>query len=854
MDKMLDIVFNLGMLASLSILSGFIGADGERRGRKLLMQGALYGTASILGMLHPLVLAPGLIFDGRSVMLSVCGFFFGPVAAALAACMALVLRIHQGGPGAVMGVSVIVSSALVGALFHRMHYGKTGRASARLLYLMGLLVHAAMVLLMLTLPEDQAMKTIRLLALPVMVAYPLTTLFIGRILSEFDAHRRMGESLKLSESNLRRSNEELAANLNKLMKREKELRFTNAVLRTQQETSLDGILVVDGEGGVISFNRRFTELWGIPADVAASGDEKKLLKRAMERLLHPAEFLSKVNFLYQHPHEKSRDEIELIGGTVFDRYSAPMLGTAGEYYGRIWYFRDITGSKRAEEEVRKHREHLEELVRERTNELEAAKETAERANMAKSAFLANMSHEIRTPLNAILGFGTILERDLTLSETQAEQVRTINRSGRHLLKLINDILDMSRIEAGRLALHNAPFCLQDLLDDLEAMFRVRAEEKGLSLSLERDANLPCNVVGDEAKLRQVLVNMTGNAVKFTKQGSVTLRVRMEAPAETGPRLVLEVEDTGPGIPPEELTHIFDAFRQSEAGREAGGTGLGLSISKRLVDLMGGELAVRSTLGAGSCFTASIPVEPSAETSSQPKTPPRRIAGVERNEAEGPLLIVDDVKENRDILKALLAPLGFALREAENGREALRIFEEERPCAVLMDMRMPVMDGYEATRRIKASEGGSSVPVIAITASAFEDDVQNVLKSGADICIRKPLSPEDVYEALGKLLDIRFHYADEPRTAETRHEAFLSREALAALPGETIAAMRTALQDGDIDELESLIEGIRRFDGDLAESLLQLARQYDYSAFGDFIAHGGRESHGHSSEHHRRGSE
>ena len=854
MDKMLDIVFNLGMLASMSILSGFIGADGERRGRKLLMQGALYGTASILGMLHPLVLAPGLIFDGRSVMLSVCGFFFGPVAAALAACMALVLRIHQGGPGAVMGVLVIVSSALVGALFHRMHYGKTGRASARLLYLMGLLVHAAMVLLMLTLPEDQAMKTIRLLALPVMVAYPLTTLFIGRILSEFDAHRRMGESLKRSESNLRRSNEELAANLNKLMKREKELRFTNAVLRTQQETSLDGILVVDGEGGVISFNRRFTELWGIPADVAASGDEKKLLKRAMERLLHPAEFLSKVNFLYQHPHEKSRDEIELIGGTVFDRYSAPMLGTAGEYYGRIWYFRDITGSKRAEEEVRKHREHLEELVRERTNELEAAKETAERANMAKSAFLANMSHEIRTPLNAILGFGTILERDLTLSETQAEQVRTINRSGRHLLKLINDILDMSRIEAGRLALHNAPFCLQDLLDDLEAMFRVRAEEKGLSLSLERDANLPCNVVGDEAKLRQVLVNMTGNAVKFTKQGSVTLRVRMEAPAETGPRLVLEVEDTGPGIPPEELTHIFDAFRQSEAGREAGGTGLGLSISKRLVDLMGGELAVRSTLGAGSCFTASIPVEPSAETSSQPKTPPRRIAGVERNEAEGPLLIVDDVKENRDILKALLAPLGFALREAENGREALRIFEEERPCAVLMDMRMPVMDGYEATRRIKASEGGSSVPVIAITASAFEDDVQNVLKSGADICIRKPLSPEDVYEALGKLLDIRFHYADEPRTAETRHEAFLSREALAALPGETIAAMRTALQDGDIDELESLIEGIRRFDGDLAESLLQLARQYDYSAFGDFIAHGGRESHGHSSEHHRRGSE
>ena len=841
MEKILDIVFNLGMLASLSILSGFIGADGERRARKLLMQGALYGTASLLGMLHPLVLAPGVIFDGRSVMLSVCGFFFGPAAAALAASMALVLRVHQGGSGAVMGVSVIVSSALIGALFHRMHYSRSRRASARLLYLMGLLVHAAMVLLMLTLPEDQSMKSIRLLALPVMIAYPLTTLFIGRILSEFDAHRRMGESLKLSESNLRRSNEELAANLNKLMKREKELRFANAVLLTQQETSLDGILVVDGEGEIVSFNRRFTELWDIPDDIAASRDEKKVLKRATERLLHPAEFLSKVNFLYQHPHEKSRDEIELTGGTVFDRYSAPMLGLAGEYYGRIWYFRDITESKRAEEEVRKHREHLEELVRERTNELEAAKEAAERANMAKSAFLANMSHEIRTPLNAILGFGTILERDLSLSETQADQVRTINRSGRHLLKLINDILDMSRIEAGRLALHNVPFCLQDLLDDLEAMFRVRAEEKGLSLSLERDAKLPGNVVGDEAKLRQVLVNMTGNAVKFTKQGGVTLRARIEAAAEAGPRLVLEVEDTGPGIPPEELEHIFDAFRQSEAGREAGGTGLGLSISKRLVDLMGGELAVRSTLGEGSCFTASVPVEPSEETLSQPKTPPRRVAGVERNEAEGPLLIVDDVKENRDILKALLAPLGFALREAENGREALRLFEEERPCAVLMDMRMPVMDGYEATKRIKASEGGSSVPVIAVTASAFEDDVQNVLKNGADICIRKPLSPEDVYEALGKLLGIRFLYADEPRTADTEQEPPPSMEALAALPEELIKAMRRAVEDGDIDELHTLVDRVREMNREVAEGLQKLVRQYDYAALSSLLSDGDRES-------------
>ena len=835
MEKMLDIVFNLGMLASLSILSGFIGGDEEPPARKLILQGVLYGTASILGMLHPLVLAPGLIFDGRSVMLSICGFFFGPASAAVAAAMALVLRVHQGGSGAIMGVSVIVSSALIGSLFHRAYHSTPRRASARSLYVMGLTVHAAMVLLMFTLPQEQALKTIRLLALPVMIAYPLTTLFIGRILSEFDAHRRMAGSLKLSESNLRRSNEELAANLNKLMKREKELRFANAVLQTQQETSLDGILVVDGEGGIISFNRRFTELWNIPAGVAASGDEKKTLSIATERLLRPEEFLAKIRYLYRHPDEKSRDEIELKNGTVFDRYSAPMLGSAGEYYGRIWYFRDITENKRAEEEVRKHREHLEVLVRERTNELEAAKESAERANRAKSAFLANMSHEIRTPLNAILGFGTVLERDPTLSEAQAEQVRTINRSGRHLLKLINDILDMSRIEAGRLALHSAPFCLQDLLDDLESMFRVRAEEKGLALSLERGGNLPCNAVGDEAKLRQVLVNMTGNAVKFTKQGGVTLRAHLEESAEAAPRLVLEVEDTGPGIPSEELAHIFDPFRQSEAGREEGGTGLGLSISKRLVELMGGVLAVRSRLGEGSRFTASIPIDPSPEIPWYPKTPPRRVVGAEHRPGEAPLLIVDDVKENRDILKALLAPLGFVLREAENGREALRLFEEERPLAVLMDMRMPVMDGYEATRRIKASEGGAAVPVIAVTASAFEDDVQNVLKNGADICIRKPLSPEEVYDALEKLLGIRFLYADEPRTTDTGKETLPSVEALAALPDEMIAAMRTAVEDGDIDELNTLVDRAREMNREVAERLRQLVQQYDYETLSTLLA-------------------
>ena len=322
-----------------------------------------------------------------------------------------------------------------------------------------------------------------------------------------------------------------------------------------------------------------------------------------------------------------------------------------------------------------------------------------------------MSHEIRTPMNAILGFAQVLERDPSLTPQQAEHVRIIARSGGHLLHLINDILDMSKIEAGRTTLNEVDFCLHDLLSDLELMFRSRADAKGLQLLVERDESVPRYVTADEGKLRQVLVNLMGNAVKFTETGGVALRVRVEAVEgktvedKASLRLMAEVEDTGPGIPDTDMYQIFDPFQQAATGVKAGGTGLGLAISRKFVEMMGGELTVTSQVGA-SCFRFNALLAQAGDIAEQEKPVLPCVVGLEPGTGPFRILVVEDIPDNRTLLCELLRPVGFEIEEASNGVEALDVFNRWSPHAILMDMRMPIMDGYEATRRIKATAAGS----------------------------------------------------------------------------------------------------------------------------------------------------
>src|SRR5580704_1613 len=391
---------------------------------------------------------------------------------------------------------------------------------------------------------------------------------------------------------------------------------------------------------------------------------------------------------------------------------------------------DVTERRRAEEEVAK------------------AKETAETANKTKSLFLANMSHELRTPLNAILGFSQLMLRDKALNSQQNQYLGIINRSGEHLLALINDILEMSKIEAGRTTLNLTTFDLPALLTDLEMMFRVRTEGKKLSFLVELIGDVPRYIMTDINKLRQVFINVLGNAVKFTERGGIGLRVHADRRDTTRPYLRVEVEDTGPGISADEQTKLFRHFEQTKTGQKTGtGTGLGLAISREFVRLMGGDITVSSQVGKGSIFSIHLPLKVGEAGAVQSKDNLRHVLRLEPGQETCRVLIADDIEDNRQLLEQLLAPVGFEIRLATNGAEAVQEFEEWRPHLILMDFRMPVMDGHEAIRRIRAMAGGAHAKIIAVTASAMGENRQELMEIGADDFISKPFREIELFQKI-----------------------------------------------------------------------------------------------------------
>ncbi len=424
------------------------------------------------------------------------------------------------------------------------------------------------------------------------------------------------------------------------------------------------------------------------------------------------------------------------------------------------------------------------------SQAQRARDAADAANQAKSEFLANMSHELRTPLNAILGFAQVMIRDPQISLDQLEHLEIIGRSGEHLLSLINDVLEMSKIEAGQTTLNCTSFDLYRLLVSLQEMLDMKAESKGLQLIVDRPPEIPRYIRSDESKLRQVLLNLLGNAIKFTDCGSITLRIRFVTHSPTElihpPQLIFEIEDTGPGIAPGELPHLFEAFAQTEAGRRSQeGTGLGLPISQKFARLMGGDIVVSSHLGIGSVFRCHIAIE-LADASEVPATAPRRrVIGLLPGQPTYRILIAEDKWANRQLLVKIFEPLGFEVREASNGQEAIDLWRDWQPHLIWMDMRMPVMDGYAATRAIKAESQAAkqssldpahpenqpqdqsqnqnqtqsqnhnqnqdqlngrthyrTPPVIlALTANAFEEERMVALAIGCDDFVRKPCQEE-----------------------------------------------------------------------------------------------------------------
>ena len=475
-------------------------------------------------------------------------------------------------------------------------------------------------------------------------------------------------------------------------------------------------------------------------------------------------------------------------------------------------------------------------VEKSSQQLQLKAQEAEAANQAKSSFLANMSHELRTPLNAILGFSQLMSRDDTITARQKESLNIINRSGEHLLNLINDVLEMSKIEAGRIALNNEPFDLHRLLQTVREMFEIKAEAKGLWLKFRLADNLPQYIVGDSRKLRQLLINLLSNAVKFTSTGGVTLTAFGCSPKRSPSnrvQLCFETADTGKGIAPEELDKLFDPFIQTKSGIESQeGTGLGLAISRQFVELMGGTIQVTSILGEGSAFEFNIQAELAALPTEEVLFP-KQVKQLDPEQPDYRLAVVDDHETNRLALVELLKSVGFQPRIATNGREAIALWQDWQPDLIWMDMRMPVMDGYEATRQIKNQSQLKKTVIIAITASAFEEQRDKIISAGCDDFVAKPLVEQVIFDKLIEHLGVKFIYEPESSNIDTQSpnqviEA-LSFEDLAALPPSLIADLNQAAIAVDGSQIEQLITQIPESGQHIAQAISKMLAKYDFDA-------------------------
>ncbi len=469
-------------------------------------------------------------------------------------------------------------------------------------------------------------------------------------------------------------------------------------------------------------------------------------------------------------------------------------------------------------------------VEDRISEYRNAQKKAENASSSKGAFLANMSHEIRTPMNAILGYSQMLLREANLNVPHKEYLEKIILSSRHLLSLVNDVLDLSKIEVGRMVVVESVFDLEGLLKAVQAMLGPRATDKGLTLHVRPASILPKYIDADEVKLRQILVNLVANAIKFTTDGGVIVYIDVVSSRRGDDKhlLLIDVVDTGPGIESESAERLFRPFQQlSDDSKTRGpeGTGLGLAISREYARLLGGDLTLESSPGEGCKFTLQIPVGIDHAEELVPSVSERsgRAIGIISPSTPVRILVVDDNEDANQLTERFLSSIGFEIAVAVDGEDALDVFFKFLPHLVLMDRRMPRMDGLEAMRHIKNSEEGRDVPVVIVTASVFDEDYKECMVCGADAFIRKPYLEEELLGEISRLADIRYDYEKK----KDKRIPVVKPEHFEALSKEENEAMVSAIMKGDLDGLLEVFDQLTRLDKPVVESLKGMAKAYKY---------------------------
>jgi len=584
---------------------------------------------------------------------------------------------------------------------------------------------------------------------------------------------------------LREANQHLTQEIAERRRSEEALREAEKKYHSIVENAVEGIYQSTPDGRFLSVNPALARMYGYD---------------------RPEEFVEAIESIDQEVYVDSRNRHQFVQhleqyGTI-QGFECQVYHRDGSIFwiseharavrhadGSINYFegtiQDISARKQAEEAIQQ------------------AREIAESANQSKSEFLANMSHELRTPLNGILGFAQILKWDPLLTEDQRSGIEVIHQSGEHLLMLINDILDLSKIEAQKIELHTTSFNLPEFLRTIEAIIRVKAEEADLSFVCHYPDSLPVEVQGDEQRLRQVLLNLLGNAVKFTDAGQVTLIMTQDACSNHAHTLGFHVQDTGIGIASEHLEKIFLPFQQvPDPQRKVEGTGLGLTITNKLVSLMGGTLQVKSTPGKGSTFWFSIVLSPSNQLSSD-RTPDRRtILGLKNKPKR--ILVIDDKWENRSVLTNLLKPKGFSLVEASNGKEGLEIAQLLRPDVIFMDLVMPIMDGFETTKALRNIPDFKKTAIIALSASAFGHNRQQSLEAGCDGFLSKPVREAELFLALEQHGGIEWEY---DKVLPVHGPGVEQTPSLAIPPVEQLEVLQELAKKGQILAVRKQIDAI-----------------------------------------------